>query len=308
MPNDLPPPADRDGNAMSTELDDSNHDLLLDGIDWDHHRVLAEVLHYTDQLMRSGYEIGRRLTWTKAVLGHGRFQQWCEANLPFSQICGRKYMQVAAFLDKHPGMRKPAQALGLKKTLLLATLAPDQIEQILDEGRLAEADIEGLDEVPYSVLKKEVAKLHKAVGESDAKLSSTDAALTKAKLRIAELAGEVTVDDQVAIDRIADLHEQLDLLFSKIYVATHEITANLSERHVQVKAHLLGFHQYSLIRAEYSETQVRMQCGDIFGGSAVLNELETRPRELSKVFEFPAAQLSPRWDDGSTDAKGRNKR
>ncbi len=153
---------------MSIEIVDPTalgHQLepYSDGRIWEEHVVLAEIICHTETIIHSAYEIGRRLIWTKEVVGHGRFGDWCSDHLPFSERTIRDYMRVADFLAKHPALLKPLGRAGLKKTLLLTSLPQEVLEEMVGDGHMAEVPVEMLGDVPYVELKKTVEQLKKAL-------------------------------------------------------------------------------------------------------------------------------------------------
>lgn len=142
-----------------------------DGRIWEEHQVLTEICFHTEQIVHSAYEIGRRLIWTKEVLGHGQFLTWCEANLPFSMRTIQNYMRVANFLVANPRLLKPMARAGMKRALLLTSLPQELVDEVIADGNLAEVPLDELGDVPYVDLKKEVVRLQKEREDTQLKLA-----------------------------------------------------------------------------------------------------------------------------------------
>lgn len=169
-----------------------------DGRIWESATVLTEILAHTESMLRSSYEVGRRLLWTKEILGHGAFMTWCEANLPFSIRTVQNYMRIARFFVDHPGALRQLAKAGVKKTLLLTTLPSADIDDLLAGGQIADADIEDLADVPYLELKKAVEKLRKEKDALEEKTASLEGDLERTRSVIADQAIERTKMDQYA--------------------------------------------------------------------------------------------------------------
>lgn len=169
-----------------------------DGRIWNERLVLTEIHAYTETIIQSAFEIGRRLIWTKEVMGHGMFVEWCDKCLPFGGRTARNYMQVASFLLNHPALLGPLNKAGLKKTLLLTTLPPDTLEELVGDGQVAEISLEGIADIPYIELKKQVDALKTERSELQDKLAETAGQLQDARDAVADQAIQVSKIDEHA--------------------------------------------------------------------------------------------------------------
>lgn len=257
-----------------------------DGRAWNHELVVREIAMHAEQIVVSGYEIGRRLTWTKAELGHGRFQAWCGEHLPFSARTIRNYMQIADYLVENPRLLEPMAKAGLKKALLLTTLAPDQVETLLgDQGGMPEAEIEGIDKVPYHELRREVEKLRVERDMDRGTLKTRDEQLVKAKAEIADLTGLSRRPEEAAVlDKIQKLHEKVDQVFAEVNLLVDAVAPHWSSLSLRARGELAGLVHYGMRISQFEEALFRSAIGeDVWG------------HEWTSIVEdpFPAARSYP---------------
>lgn len=272
-----------------------------DGRIWNEELVVREIHHYEETIIVSAYELGRRLIWTKKHLGHGRFEDFCAKRLPqYSKPTLWRYMQVAEFLVQHPALMKPAAAAGLKKTLLLTTLSPDQVERVIGDGLVGEAPIEGLDKIPYVELKKEVEKLKAAKGTLEESLAKREVELEKAKVAIADASGAIMGDDEELLKLIGKARGKITDAFRELRLEVAPILTRAQNEalNVEVKAHLLGLLEYAAVLAQSEGIQVRERIGEGIYSAEIIALME-QERPLASRFPVPPDLAHPRFRAGN---------
>lgn len=268
---------------------------LSDGRFWNEELVVREILGHTEAIIVSAYEIGRRLLWAKEEVGHGRFEDWCADTLPFNLRTAQRYMQVAEFLVDNPKLLKPAAKAGLKKTLLLTTLAPDQLEELMSGGLVGEASIEDLDKVPYAKLQRDVRALRHTTERTEAELAARESELSKTKEAVAELSGALDVD---AEDRLKKIRKVREGLCTAILLAHAQLRPlvdrmRLGELSPLEAAELVGVLEFSEVLVKNTVYQARASIGEGYWQDAVIENLE-RPRCAEDNNRIPAALLPDR--------------
>lgn len=249
-----------------------------DGRLWEEHVVLAEIHVHAETIIHSAYQIGRRLIWTKEVLGHGAFGSWCEANLPFSDRTIRNYMRVATFLVDHPRLLQPLARAGLKKTLLLTSLPAELAQLVDDNGLVGEVPVEDLGDVPYVTLRKQVEQLRAEKLELEEHVVRTEADLrasrdavadqTIAQSRIEEHADEILRTGWATFESaISTLSGQWALLVSR--------WDDLSPAQ---RARLVGLAESVATHARYEADALRHQVGEDSHSAALAEALSWADR------------------------------
>lgn len=193
-----------------------------DGVPWNEDRVLRHIHHHLEQIIVSAYEIGRALLHTKATLGHGSFEGWVRANLPFSERTARNYMQVGEFLTAHPRLREPLAKARLKNVMLLTALPPELRDELVGEGHLAEVSPEELGTMPYVELKKLKERLEKQIVEQNEKLETLQGKLDE---RTEALAAATT--RQITGNYPAQLKKTLDTMRRRVEAMMEELGFDL---------------------------------------------------------------------------------
>lgn len=287
----LPDPADF--------AEPSRHDAFLmtltpysDGREWDERTVVREILHYAETIIVSAYEIGRRLVWAKKVIGHGGFADWCAANVRISLRSAQEYMQVAEFLTENPRLLKPCGSLGLKKTLLLTTLAPDQVERLLGErGGMPETDIEGLDEVPYYELKRQVDSLKKTADKATGDLRAKEELLSQ---RNEELLNATSLSrmpgDAMVMKRLDERRKQLTIAFGVLGAQLDMIQHDWAEYNSATRAEVYGMLEWAIKLGELERLRFRMNIGEEVWGHEWA-ELLDEARPAASRFPLPIGRV-----------------
>ncbi len=267
-----------------------------DGRAWNHELVVREIAMHAEQIVVSGYEIGRRLTWTKAELGHGRFEAWLGEHMPFSLPTARRYMQIADYLVENPRLLEPMAKAGLKKALLLTTLAPDQVEALLgDQGGMPEAEVEGIDKVPYHELRREVEKLRVERDMDRGTLKTRDDQLVRAKAEIADLTGISRRPEEAAVlDKIQKLHEKVDQVFTEIDILVDAVGPHWTGLSLRARGELAGLVHYGMRLAQFEEALFRSTIGEAVWAhdwTAIIED----PFPAARSYPLPVERAGPEF-------------
>lgn len=285
-----PPP------AMPADTHEDDALQMLDGCVLTAELVERQVLFHVEQQAHHVFEAGKWLAAWKDAVGDTNFGGWCAKKLPFTRRTADRYIQAYTFLAKHPRLQAPLGRAGLKKTLLLSTLAPDQLEMVVQEGRVGDADIDGIDEIPYVALKQKVARLERDLGKTKSELEGTASSLEKARTRIGELDGTLRPDDQEVLDRLDAMRKTLDGVLLEYGMLADSVGGRLDEAHPAVRGHLRGFGEYVLVRAELEHVRMRIIAGEAHLSEAML-EIEARPRTGAQVYSIPQSRRAARFPD-----------
>ncbi len=290
--------------ALTAEVVQLDRELLpySNGELWDEERVIRRILHHTEQIVLSAHHIGCDLIWTKKLMHHGQFEEWCQAKLPhFNERTLRRYMQVAEFLTAHPALLKPLASAGIKKTLLLTTLAPDQLEAVMSDGHLAETAIDELDTVPYWQLKQEVEKLKKNSGERDARLARTEKELERAKLVIAEASGALDTTDEAQLDVVDVARDDFMTAVQKFKAKLGPLLNRWQQGEVSplVRGHVMAVLELADVSVKSVVYQAREAVGE-GNYSAELMAIMEDPRPHASTYEIPEAIRPRAFTGGKT--------
>ncbi len=270
------------------ELDALRLQPYSDGRIWDERQVAREIGHYLEVSLDATWQIGRRLIWAKAQLPHGRFQEWTSASFGLGERSVRNYMQAAEFLTENPALRKPLSRAGLKKTLLLATLSPDQVERLL---LTPEGEIEELDKVPYVELRRQVDQLRSRCGETEDQLATTEERLQvrSEELLVATRLSRTSDEKAVAADldkRLAEVEKQILLLGGLM----DQVAGRYGEFGSALRARLLGSTEYVVRLAQVEQLRLRERVGEEVWG-ADWAALSDDPRPAASVLPLPQGRL-----------------
>lgn len=293
------PPADEmAGLVRALEL---RH--LSDGRLFDPRLVAGEIYHYLQQGVRCAYEIGRRLLWAKEVLPHGQFQAWVQEHVPFikERAC-RNYMQTADFLLANPRLLNTAESVGIHKTLLLAQLPPDELDELTQGGRVADVDLEAMKAIPYPELKKrwKAAESKAKELEEDLEKEQKRAANAEATLNnIVEV--RHSPDDDAHLARLAQWRKSFDGAMALMGLGLDAFAARLAEGSLspRVQSEVLGLVEYVSTYAEYEALRFRkLSGGDVIDYQ--LDEALSRPRPAAERFRLPAGRILDPMDGPPT--------
>lgn len=258
-----------DTTDLAAAIDDAGARAMAlkpysDGRAWNHDLVVREIALHAEQIVISGYEIGRRLVWTKEELGHGRFEAWLVESMPFTMRTAQRYMQIAEYLVDNPKLLEPMARAGLKKALLLTTLAPDQVEALLgDQGGMPEAEIEGIDKVPYHELRKEVEKLRVERDMDRGTLKQKDEQLLRAKAEIADLTGLARRPEEVALlEKVATIRKSVEESFMLLDVLVATAAPKWEDLSLRGRGELAGLVHYALRLGQLEEAIFRSAIGE----------------------------------------------
>lgn len=256
----------------------------LDGAVLTEDFVRRKVVYHAEQMVVNAYELGRTLLAWQGEVAEGSFESFLKT-LPFSRRTAYNYMQTAAFLDTSPAVRKAFGAMSLKRTLLLATLAPDQVEQALQGGRVGEVEIPDIETVPYMTLKKEVEKVKKELGEVESERRRLEHTVDEQKRRL----GDVVVEDKDALARLEKVKAAVTAAFTSLGM---EVDAVLKANcHPSVKAHARGLTQWAQAWANIEELRSAEAMGEVVPEVAWM-DLQTTPRiGADNVFRLPAHRV-----------------
>lgn len=266
--------------------------------------VAREINFHTENMLVSAFEIGKRLVWAKAVLGHGRFGEWADANFAFSNRTRQRYMKVAARLQNHPKLLEPLSQAGLKKTLLLTSLAEDELTELADEGALGEVDLSQISDVSYvelnEMVKRERTRREQAertAADATGKLERTEKRLQETEAQVAKLSGHLPPEqEQEVLDHLAKMRQRFDALMVSSGIALDGFARMAEDMSPGARAALVGFVEYRRVFVEYEQERFRSLSGEFVEG-AVFAELENRPRPMGDLYELPEARRLPDFGD-----------
>lgn len=237
-----------------------------DGRIWNERLVLTEIHAYTETIVQSAYEIGRRLIWAKEVMGHGMFVEWCEKSLPFGGRTARNYMQVASFLLDHPALLQPLNKAGLKKTLLLTTLPPGTLEELVGDGQVAEISLEGIADIPYIELKKQVDALKTKRIELEDRLADTESQLEDARNAVADQAIQVSKIDEHAERVINQQWAKFEGFVTDLEGALLVLVARWDDIHPSLRARVVGMVEGVRVHTEHAQLVLKNNIGEAMWG------------------------------------------
>lgn len=267
--------------TVATEVEVLDPDALAlklepysDGRLWDSATVVTEILAHTENMLRSAYEVGRRLLWTKEILSHGQFEGWCEAHLPFSKRTVENYMRIGRFFVDHPGALRQLAKAGVKKTLLLTTLPEDDLEELLAGGQIADADLTDLADVPYLELKREVTRLREAKAELETKAARAESDLAETRAALGAQTVEFTRIEQYArkvhTERWAEFGGLMDRLVGDI----HRLGGQWDEIQPADRAQLIGMIEAMRYHVAHADAVLRSRIGEEVWGADYAEALQ----------------------------------
>lgn len=262
---------------MSTEtevVDPTSMGHLLepysDGRIWEEHVVLAEIICHTETIIHSAYEIGRRLIWTKEVLGHGRFSSWCSDHLPFSERTIQNYMRVGEFLTNHPRLLKPLAKAGLKKTLLLTSLPTELLEEMVGDGHMAEVPVEMLGDVPYIELKKSVEDLKSRLSDETQARNKAENKVSDLTMALGQQTAERSQFQEFAANVVVKNGAAMKAEIERLATALSVVSMRWGELPGPQRADLVGLMEGLHAQLEYELLRFRTEVGDeVYGHQLV---------------------------------------
>lgn len=287
---------------------------VSDGRTFDEWQVAQEVMQHAENLLRSAYEVGRRLLWARAVLPHGQFSSWCKEYVPFSQqTCGR-YMEVARFFIGHPHLLQPLGMAPLKKVLFLTTLPPEQ-QALIGAPQMPEMAPEAILSTPLAELRDRLKALEKEAVQARAEtgdalkeqrrlageLERLQAERVEREATVARLKGYVSPEEMAwckgACGEIRNVFEREMLLAGgKLDV----LAQSFSQLPGETQANALGLVEWMRARVELEVLRFQLLT-DGAGGlrpvtGADFTTLETAPRTLAEQYPLPEGRKPPLWE------------
>ncbi len=242
-------------DALENDLD---LEPYSDGRDWDEKLVLTEIYFHVERMMTSVYEVGRRLVWAKKVLGHGRFEEWCDKHVPFSKRKTRQYMQVAAWLVPHQKMLKPAARLGVKKLVELTRLPPELETELAETGELGGVSVDEMADMTYTELKRHLDAERSVREKAEDEVSRLERQVAKKDEELTELRAQVGLVHTANELKVEELLDQMKKRFDEAMLG---IGMNLSALGVRVGEGQFGPGTVARIRAfgDYIENYARLE-------------------------------------------------
>lgn len=292
-----------------TDPRDAEMMALSDGRHWSPDIVVREILHHTEQMVISAFEIGRRLLWTKRVMDNRQFTAWCDKSLPFSGATCRRYMQCATFLLGHPELRQPLARAGLKKTLLLTTLPDDQLRELTESSTIAEIPLSELGDIPYMELKRALLKSDGRAEELEKERDALERKLQKANARLAEYAQELTSDEKEILGFIKKHHGEMETAILGRALFWDGIARSFEQLSPQLRAEAVAYWEGLETLFAHERLRFKMLCGEE-GWSHTYSDLMARMERLTVLHEVPDGRRMPFYDEhddtipfpGSSDA------
>ncbi|MBM94858.1 MAG: hypothetical protein CMI09_03270 [Oceanospirillaceae bacterium] len=163
-----------------------NPDSLEDGVRESQARIGAEI-----------FQIGTRLLLLKEQCQHGEFSERLD-RLGFSNRVAQRFMQVTMRFS-NASLKTHLQNLGKTKLLEMLVLDDEEIEELAEEGSVRGLELDEIDRMPVSELRKKLREEKNKVEAQDklitTKNETIDTLLTEAGQKPAELA---TPDEELA--------------------------------------------------------------------------------------------------------------
>ena len=263
-----------------------------DGRIWSEATVVREIHLHTETIIHSAYEIGRRLIWTREVLGHGAFGPWCAKTLPmFSVRTLQNYMAVAEFLTRHPKLTEPLAKAGLKKALLLTQVPEEQLDEMLQNGHMAEVPVDQLGELSYVELKQRLRSTEKDLKEVSEKAAKAEGKAEEVTQTLTEMSSVWhSAEESKLCATVHEMHGELDTALEAMLVKLDVMRGRWGTLPAPVRARIIGLLQYMRARADYEELAFRQAIGEEVWGSELTQAFE-QPRALGRDFPIPADRV-----------------
>lgn len=165
--------------------------------------IISEIKIIEQQTARvvleNGIGIGRRLQEAKEQVGHGRFGQWCEENLNYSQDTAQKFMRLAKeYGDENSLLANTAisRNFSISNALSLLKLPEEDREKFAEEHPVEDMTNKALEE-EIRKLKAEKATLEEEVTNVAKDRSEVGGRLAEAEATIERLKGQIAMKDQL---------------------------------------------------------------------------------------------------------------
>lgn len=289
----------------------ADQDLMLeawsDGRIWEEGLVVREINLYTEQALYCLFEIGRRLIWTREVIGHSQFGDWCMKKLPFGRRNAERYMQIARWFSQRPGLLKPLARLGLRKAVALTTLPPDVGDALLSDGHVPGLDLEEVEDLPYCELHKRVEELRADADDLRAERTKLADRLSEAEGTVARLTTlQVTDDDAAMLREVARLRERAEKVLTEVCMRVRPMAARAlrGELSPLVRADVVAFATYLDVLVRNEILVIQAAAGEEVWSGVLIENME-RPRPLASRYTVPNELLPPAPDEDPAPARVR---
>lgn len=272
--------------------------LYSDGQPWDEERAVRAIQHELENILVSANRIGRVLLHARAHLGHGSFQEWVRARMPFSYPTAHRYMQVAEFFTAHPRLAEPL-ATGRLKNVLLLTSLPSELEQSLaEDGGLAQVPAEELGRLPYADLKKLKEKLESDLVSQRRKAELAEEQLKERNELVAKLSERRHGSDKErrTLEVCGELRHKVSKLITQLGFELDLAAQNWDELGPEAQAEVAG-----LLAWVETWTRVERIRHEMLRGTDtpawLLQEALEEPRPAKSRFTIPTDRDLPRFGE-----------
>lgn len=162
----------------------SNEHPLSRGEDWNPDIEVRRIHSLMERGLMVALELGDRLRLAKSMLGHGRFEEWVEKNLPISTRTARENMLLSKRMEAHPDLRKPMARVGLSKARALLSLPKEDLEELSSSGSVGGMSIEEIEGESYRLVVKRLRKREQEIEERDRQVERERKARQEAEERL----------------------------------------------------------------------------------------------------------------------------
>lgn len=250
--------------------------------------IISEIKIIEQQTARvvleNGIGIGRRLQEAKEQVGHGRFGQWCEENLNYSQDTAQKFMRLAKeYGDENSLLANTAisRNFSISNALSLLKLPEEDREKFAEEHPVEDMTNKALEE-EIRKLKAEKATLEEEVTNVAKDRSEVGGRLAEAEATIERLKGQIAMKDaqpQADPAEIEDLKTKLQKAEDARDKAKDKLKKEKDARQAAIEKELAE-------QAEKIREEAKAEASDMLGDlQSMKDQLEEENRNLQHKLE-----------------------
>jgi hypothetical protein len=251
--------------------------------------IESEINFYKSQTASGIIEIGKRLIEAKEQLQHGKWGEWLEEKVEFSNVTASRFMRVASECSNISALKD----LPKTKVFALLDVPEDQREEFVQSNPVEEMTTRELQEAIKKTkqlelqLKEEKNKPPKEVVPADYNLLKSRLEIKEEKIRslerekeILELKAEASEKDA---ERYNNLTSQIDLLarekddLHRIISATTELSGLAAEAKI--------FFETRLAPVKYSRA-IREACEDEIVRNNLVDIIETFQGWINEMSQY----------------------